>query len=58
MEGKQANNAWRVLILLFLANLLNYYDRVIPAIVAEPVRQEWGLSDFQIGLVFSAFTVV
>ena len=58
MEGKQSSNAWRVLILLFLANLFNYFDRVIPAILAEPIRREWGLNDFQLGLVLSAFTGV
>ncbi len=57
-QGKQAANAWRVLILLFLANLFNFYDRAIPAIIAEPIRKEWSLSDFQLGLVFSAFTIV
>jgi MFS family permease len=58
MDDKQANNAWRVLILLFLANLFNFFDRVIPAVVAEPIRKEWDLSDVQLGLVLSAFTIV
>jgi len=58
MAGNQVANAWRVLILLFLANLFNFFDRVIPFIIAEPIRKEWGLSDFQIGLAGSAFTVV
>jgi MFS family permease len=47
-----------VLFLLFLANLLNFYDRTLPAVVAEPMRKEWGLSDFQLGLVTTAFVVV
>ena len=34
----QASNAWRVLFLLFLANLFNFFDRTIPAIIAEPIR--------------------
>ena len=58
MDDKQATNAWRVLILLFLANLFNFFDRVIPAVVAEPIRKEWDLSDVQLGLVLSAFTIV
>ena len=57
MQHSQAR-AWRILFLLFLANLLNFFDRVIPAVVAEPIRKEWGLSDVQLGLVFSAFTIV
>ena len=56
-SGEQAPNAWKVLFLLFLANLLNFFDRAVPAIVIEPIRREWGLSDFQIGLAAAAFTV-
>jgi len=55
---RQAPNAWRVLILLLLANLLNFFDRTLPAVVAEPMRKEWGLSDFQLGLVSTAFILV
>lgn len=58
MADAQSNNAWRILFLLFLANLFNFFDRLIPSVVAEPIRKEWGLNDTQIGLVFSAFTVV
>lgn len=54
----QAANAWRVLFLLFLANLFNFFDRTIPAIIIEPVRHEWSLSDFQLGLIGTAFTLV
>src|SRR5690554_2210139 len=54
----QAPNAWRVLFLLFLANLFNFFDRTIPAIVTEPVRREWNLSDLQIGLYGTAFTLI
>jgi len=54
----QANNAWRILFLLFLANLFNFFDRTIPAIIIEPIRLEWHLSDFQIGLIGTAFTLV
>lgn len=58
MHDKVAANAWRVLTLLFLANLLNIFDRVLPVIVSEPIRHEWGLSDAQLGLIGSAFTVI
>lgn len=54
----QASNAWRVLFLLFLANLFNFFDRTIPAIINEPLRLEWNLSDFQLGLIGTAFTLV
>ncbi|MFJ4144297.1 spinster family MFS transporter [Pseudomonas sp. NPDC089734] len=54
----QAANAWRVLFLLFLANLFNFFDRTIPAIITEPIRMEWHLSDFQLGILGTAFTLV
>ncbi|MVW76183.1 spinster family MFS transporter [Pseudomonas xionganensis] len=57
-QTQQAANAWRVLFLLFLANLFNFFDRTIPAIIIEPIRLEWSLSDFQLGLIGTAFTIV
>lgn len=57
-QSKQADNAWRVLFLLFLVNVFNYFDRVVPSIVMEPIRLEWSLTDFQIGLLGTAFTLV
>ncbi|VXC57688.1 Major facilitator superfamily MFS_1 [Pseudomonas sp. 8Z] len=56
--NQQAANAWRILFLLFLANLFNFFDRTIPAIIIEPIRMEWGLSDLQLGLIGTAFTIV
>ncbi|MGX6602954.1 spinster family MFS transporter [Micromonosporaceae bacterium Da 78-11] len=55
---RTANGARWILVLLFAANLLNFYDRTIPAIVVEPIKAEFGLSDAQIGLLSAAFTVV
>ncbi len=57
-QTKQAANAWRILFLLFLANLFNFFDRTIPAIIIEPIRMEWRLSDFQLGMIGTAFTLV
>jgi MFS family permease len=57
-QSQQAANAWRILFLLFLANLFNFFDLSIPAIIIEPIRMEWGLSDFQLGLIGTAFTIV
>ncbi|MEK1904342.1 MAG: MFS transporter [Pseudomonas sp.] len=53
-----ASNAWRVLFLLFLANLFNFFDRTIPSVIIEPMRMEWSLSDFQVGLAGTVFTVI
>ncbi len=55
---RTAPNAWRVLALLFLANLINFFDRSLPSVVVEPMRKEWGLSDLQIGLTGSAFVLI
>ncbi len=55
---KHPSAPWRVLALLFLANLLNFFDRTIPAILNEPIRREWGLNDFQLGIIAAAFTVI
>ena len=57
-QSKQAENAWHILFLLFLANVFNYFDRVVPSIVMEPIRLEWSLSDFQIGMLGTVFTLV
>jgi MFS family permease len=51
-------DARTILALLFLVNLLNFYDRQILAFVTEPVRLEWNLSDTQIGWIGTAFTLV
>ena len=47
-----------ILTLLFLINLLNFYDRQILAVVTEPVRLEWNLTDTQLGWIGTAFTLV
>ena len=54
----QAPGAVRILIVLALANFMNFYDRTIPAIVIEPIKDEFGLTDLQIGILSGAFTVV
>ena len=58
ISERQTSNGWRVLALLFLANLLNFFDRTIPAILNEPIRIEWGLNDLQLGIIAAAFTVI
>lgn len=51
-------NKWKILFFLFLANMLNFFDRTIPSIIIEPLRFEFSLSDLQLGLVTAAFTLV
>ena len=49
-QVEPAPNAVRVLILLFVINLVNFFDRAIPSVVIEPIRKEWGLSDFEVSI--------
>lgn len=57
-NNNRISSPGKILALLFLANLINFFDRTIPAILAEPIRLEWNLSDTQLGLVAAAFTVI
>jgi MFS family permease len=43
---------------LVAINVLNFYDRQVVGAVVEPVRKEFSLSDTQIGLLNTAFTVL
>jgi MFS family permease len=54
----QATNAWRVLALLAAANVLNFYDRTLPAVLVEPVKDEFGLTDSHVGVLSAAFIVI
>jgi MFS family permease len=46
-----------ILFLLFLINLLNFYDRQIIAAVTEPIRREFSLTDSMLGWLGTAFTL-
>jgi MFS transporter, Spinster family, sphingosine-1-phosphate transporter len=50
--------AWYVLALMFGINFLNYMDRWVGSAVAPLIQTEFNLSDFNIGLLGSAFTLV
>ncbi len=50
--NKSANVALAVLIAI---NILNFYDRYILGVLAEPIRREFHLSDTQLGLLSSVF---
>ncbi|MFB7087853.1 spinster family MFS transporter [Streptomyces sp. NPDC056296] len=52
------SSAGYVLGLLFVGNLLNYYDRALPSVVLEPIKDEYGLDDTQVGVLASAFVLV
>ncbi len=46
------------LIVLFLINTLNFFDRQILGAVTEPIRKEFGLTDTMTGLLNTAFTLL
>jgi len=46
---------WLSTLVLFAINILNFYDRTVPAALVEPMRREFGLNDTQIGLLTSVF---
>src|SRR5580692_11698165 len=57
MERKQ-NSAGFVLGILFAINLLNFFDRQLMGVVAEPIRKQWALTDSQVGWLATAFTLL
>ena len=52
------STAWFTLLVLFGINAMNFYDRQIIAAVTEPIRKEWALSDSEMGLLGTAFTLL
>ena len=52
------SRARTTLFLLFLINLLNFFDRQIIGVVAEPIRREFLLSDTALGWLSTAFTLL
>ena len=49
---------WKVLIVLTLINLLNYFDRLIINPMFPFLKQEFGVSDSRLGLLASAVILV
>jgi predicted MFS family arabinose efflux permease len=47
--GLLAGSPWSVVTLLMLMNLFNLLDRMLPAILAEPIKRDLGLSDTFLG---------
>jgi MFS family permease len=46
------------LVILFLVNVLNFYDRQALGAVIEPLRREFHLSDTQLGALTTVFTLL
>lgn len=54
----ETHRRWFALWVLFGINTMNFYDRMILSVVAEPIRKEWALSDSALGLLGTAFTLL
>lgn len=56
---KRSDNRWYLLAVLTLVYAFNHVDRQIMVILQEPIKQEFGLSDTQLGMLtgflFAAF---
>jgi len=49
--------AWSIVALLVLASLVSFIDRQIVAIVVEPMKQDLGLTDSEVGWLYGVFAV-
>jgi MFS family permease len=49
---------WDALVVLFLINVLNFYDRQALGAIAEPLNREFHLTDTQFGALSTVFTVI
>jgi MFS family permease len=50
--------AARALCVLFAINAINFFDRQIGGVLAEPIRKEGALTDTQVGWLATAFTLL
>src|SRR5262249_37944948 len=46
-----AARRWAAVVLLTLVAILNYVDRFLPSVLAEPIKHDLALSDTAIGLI-------
>ncbi len=51
LSGKE----WRILALLVISGFLNYFDRSNLSVGATNIQRDLGLTDYQLGLLLSAF---
>ena len=56
-SAPRASGSWPLAV-LFLVNVLNFYDRQALGAVTEPLRREFHLSDTQLGALTTVFTVL
>src|SRR5580692_9275087 len=58
MTNKAVKGATFALTIVFLINLLNFFDRQLLGALGEPIRKEFGLSDTSLGLLGTVFTLI
>jgi predicted MFS family arabinose efflux permease len=58
MSKTASTGAWYAIIVLFLINTMNFFDRLIIGALGEPIRKEFELGDASLGLLATAFTLV
>src|SRR5260370_9806946 len=52
------NRAVYALAVLFLINMMNFFDRTIFGAIGEAIRKEWGLGYAKIGALGTSFTLL
>ncbi len=57
MEKTRTNYRWVVTGLIFFITLVNFIDRSAISFVIEPLKQEFGFTDTQFGMILAAFGV-
>ncbi len=56
--NESTRRAGYALAVLFAINTVNFFDRQIGGVLAEPIRKEWNLSDSALGALGTAFTLL
>ncbi|MEX2288515.1 MAG: MFS transporter [Planctomycetaceae bacterium] len=52
------NQSWYALAVLFAINAMNFYDRQIPGAIGESIKNDWKLTDKELGALGTAFVVL
>lgn len=50
-DRHRARRAWAAVVVLAFVGTLNYVDRFLPAVLAEPIKNDLALSDTAIGII-------
>lgn len=58
MTEKAKGRVWFTLLVLLGINTMNFFDRQVPGALTEPLRQDLGLTDAQVGWLVPAFLLL